>query len=48
MVKRNCTTSGSLMGIVAGCSPGVIGLSSVGSVGLWEEILGLMGPRKVW
>lgn len=32
---------------VAACSPGVIGLSSVGSVGLWEEILGLMGRKKV-
>ncbi|XP_021297586.1 uncharacterized protein LOC110426642 [Herrania umbratica] len=33
---------------VAACSPSVIGLESVGSVGLWEEILGLLGPRKVW
>ncbi|KAG8384655.1 hypothetical protein BUALT_Bualt04G0140600 [Buddleja alternifolia] len=33
---------------VAACSPTVIGLSSVSSVGLWEEILGLMGPTKVW
>ncbi|XVF16691.1 hypothetical protein REPUB_Repub10bG0054100 [Reevesia pubescens] len=33
---------------VAACSPSVIGLTSVGSVGLWEEILGLMGLRKVW
>ncbi|XP_022774535.1 uncharacterized protein LOC111316721 [Durio zibethinus] len=33
---------------VAACSPSVVGLGSVGSVGLWEEILGLMGPRKVW
>ncbi|KAK6129208.1 hypothetical protein DH2020_037038 [Rehmannia glutinosa] len=33
---------------VAACSPSVVGLTSVGSVGLWEEILGLMGPRKVW
>lgn len=33
---------------VAACSRSVIGLDSVGSVGLWEEILGLMGPRKVW
>lgn len=33
---------------VAACSPSVIGLGSVGSVGLWEEVLGLMGPRKVW
>ncbi|RVW80875.1 hypothetical protein CK203_037313 [Vitis vinifera] len=31
---------------VAACSPSVIGLTSVGSVGLWEEIIGLMGPRK--
>ncbi|KAL0450508.1 UNVERIFIED_CONTAM: hypothetical protein Slati_1607200 [Sesamum latifolium] len=33
---------------VAACSPTVVGLTTVGSVGLWEEILGLMGPRKVW
>ncbi|XWS40932.1 hypothetical protein CRYUN_Cryun17cG0038400 [Craigia yunnanensis] len=33
---------------VAACSSSVIGLGSVGSVGLWEEILGLMGSRKVW
>ncbi|GAA0156877.1 transporter [Lithospermum erythrorhizon] len=33
---------------VAACSPTVIGLSSVGSAGLWEEVLELMGPRKVW
>ncbi|KAL8475759.1 hypothetical protein ACS0TY_028427 [Phlomoides rotata] len=33
---------------VAACSPSVVGLTSVGSVGLWEEIMGLMGPRKVW
>ncbi|XP_011098683.1 uncharacterized protein LOC105177291 [Sesamum indicum] len=33
---------------VAACSPSVVGHTSVGSVGLWEEILGLMGPRKVW
>ena len=34
---------------VAACSPSVIGLaSSVPSVGLWEEVLGLMGPREVW
>ncbi|KAL3813427.1 hypothetical protein ACJIZ3_014695 [Penstemon smallii] len=33
---------------VAACSPGVVGLNCVGSVGLWEEILGLMGLRKVW
>lgn len=33
---------------VAACSPSVIGLGSVGNVGLWEDILGLMGSRKVW
>ncbi|XP_009587640.1 uncharacterized protein [Nicotiana tomentosiformis] len=33
---------------VAACSPSVIGLSNVGNVGLWEEVLGLMGPKKVW
>lgn len=33
---------------VAACSPSVIGLGSVGSVGLWEEVLGLLGPKKVW
>ncbi|KAL5582225.1 hypothetical protein UlMin_014667 [Ulmus minor] len=33
---------------VAACSPSVIGLGCVGSVGLWDEVLGLMGPRKVW
>lgn len=33
---------------VAACSPSVIELASVGSTGLWEEVLGLMGPRKVW
>lgn len=33
---------------VAACSPSVIELASVGSAGLWEEVLGLMGPRKVW
>ncbi|PIA62945.1 hypothetical protein AQUCO_00200752v1 [Aquilegia coerulea] len=32
---------------VAACSPSVIGLANVGSVGLWEEILGLMGQRQV-
>ncbi|XP_052195174.1 uncharacterized protein LOC127803161 isoform X2 [Diospyros lotus] len=30
---------------VAACSPSVIGLASVG---LWEEILGLIGSKKVW
>ncbi|GLU10974.1 hypothetical protein SLE2022_277480 [Rubroshorea leprosula] len=33
---------------VAACSPSVIGLGRIGNVGLWEEILGLMGPKKVW
>ncbi|GJW35662.1 UPF0301 protein, partial [Tanacetum coccineum] len=33
---------------VAACSPNVIGLATVGSVGLWEEVLGLMGQNKVW
>lgn len=33
---------------VAACSPTVIGLSSVGSIGLWDEVLGLMGQKKVW
>ncbi|KAK4271951.1 hypothetical protein QN277_020566 [Acacia crassicarpa] len=33
---------------VAACSPSVIGLASVGSIGLWEDVLGLMGRRKVW
>ncbi|KAL6136573.1 hypothetical protein ACLB2K_061868 [Fragaria x ananassa] len=31
---------------VAACSPSVIELSNVGSAGLWEKILGLMGRRK--
>lgn len=33
---------------VAACSPNVIGLDNVGSVGLWEEVIGLMGQKKVW
>ncbi|KAI7736940.1 hypothetical protein M8C21_019203 [Ambrosia artemisiifolia] len=33
---------------VAACSPNVIGLETVGSVGLWEEVLGLMGQKEVW
>lgn len=33
---------------VAACSPSVIEQTSVGSIGLWEEISGLMGPKKVW
>ncbi|XP_022134266.1 uncharacterized protein LOC111006569 [Momordica charantia] len=32
---------------VAACSPSVIGLD-VSSVGLWEDVLGLVGPKKVW
>ncbi|GMP24341.1 hypothetical protein CsSME_00001638 [Camellia sinensis var. sinensis] len=31
---------------VAACSPSVIGLGD--TVGLWEEVHGIMGPRKVW
>ncbi|CAM8965083.1 unnamed protein product [Rhodiola kirilowii] len=33
---------------VAACSPAVIELSGEKSLGLWEDILGLMGPKKVW
>ncbi|GFZ19290.1 PPR containing protein [Actinidia rufa] len=33
---------------VAACSSSVIGLASIGSVELWEEVLGLVGPKKVW
>lgn len=33
---------------VAACSPSVVGLASVGSGGLWEEVLGLVGGKKVW
>ncbi|XP_068655468.1 uncharacterized protein [Aristolochia californica] len=33
---------------VVACSPSVISLDNVGSGRLWEEILGLMGERKVW
>lgn len=33
---------------VAACSPTVIGLGSVGKLGLWEEIVRLMGSKKVW
>lgn len=33
---------------VAACSPSVIGLDNVNTGGMWEDILGLMGPRKVW
>ncbi|XP_020219323.1 uncharacterized protein LOC109802386 [Cajanus cajan] len=32
---------------VAACSPTVVGLGTVGSVGLWDEVLGLMSRRKV-
>lgn len=32
---------------VAACSPSVVGLGNVGSVGLWDEVLGLMSRRKV-
>lgn len=34
---------------VAACSPTVIGLSNnLSGVGLWEEVLGLVGSKKVW
>ncbi|CAL0318710.1 unnamed protein product [Lupinus luteus] len=33
--------------IVGACSPSVVGLENVGSVGMWDEVLGLMGTRKV-
>lgn len=33
---------------LAACSPTVIELARVGSIGLWDEIIGLMDPRKVW
>ncbi|TYG72868.1 hypothetical protein ES288_D04G054100v1 [Gossypium darwinii] len=33
---------------IAACSPNVIGLGSVASVGLWDDIIGLLGPKKVW
>ncbi|KAK3195217.1 hypothetical protein Dsin_026527 [Dipteronia sinensis] len=33
---------------LAACSPSVIGLDCVGSVGLWEEIIWLIGQRNVW
>ncbi|KAK7273378.1 hypothetical protein RIF29_14427 [Crotalaria pallida] len=32
---------------VAACSPSVVKLGSVGIVGLWDEVLGLMGKKKV-
>ncbi|KAF6171758.1 hypothetical protein GIB67_007279 [Kingdonia uniflora] len=31
---------------VAACSPSVVDLASIGNIGLWEEVLGLMGQRK--
>nr|GMC91569.1 UPF0301 protein SCO2948 [Ipomoea batatas] len=33
---------------IAACSPAVIGLPSIGSVGLWKAIVGLIGRKKVW
>ncbi|KAB2085246.1 hypothetical protein ES319_A05G388900v1 [Gossypium barbadense] len=33
---------------IAACSPNVIGLGSVASVVLWDEIIELLGPKKVW
>ncbi|KAL4368118.1 hypothetical protein GQ457_05G017260 [Hibiscus cannabinus] len=33
---------------IAASSPNVIALANVGNVGLWDEILGLLGPKKVW
>ncbi|KAK8553149.1 hypothetical protein V6N13_089364 [Hibiscus sabdariffa] len=33
---------------IAASSPNAIGLANVGNVGLWDEILGLLGPKKVW
>ncbi|KAK9674495.1 hypothetical protein RND81_12G236400 [Saponaria officinalis] len=33
---------------VAACSHSVIGLETMNSGGMWEEILGLMGTKKVW
>ncbi|KAK4799613.1 hypothetical protein SAY86_024978 [Trapa natans] len=33
---------------IAACSSNVLGLGSVGNIGLWDEILGLLGSRKVW
>jgi putative AlgH/UPF0301 family transcriptional regulator len=33
---------------VVACSPGVIGPASAEQGGLWEEVLGLVGERKVW
>ncbi|KAI3726139.1 hypothetical protein L1987_65936 [Smallanthus sonchifolius] len=33
--------------VVVACSSNVVGLATMGSVGLWEEVLGLMGRKKV-
>ncbi|KAK8687011.1 hypothetical protein V6N13_085844 [Hibiscus sabdariffa] len=33
---------------VVACSPSVIAPQSVGNVGLWEEILELISPKRVW
>lgn len=33
---------------VAACSPNVVGLATEGSIGLWDEVIGLMGQKKVW
>ncbi|KAH9617199.1 hypothetical protein KSS87_006503 [Heliosperma pusillum] len=33
---------------LAACSHSVIGLETVNSGGMWEEVLGLMGSKKVW
>ncbi|EPS62542.1 hypothetical protein M569_12249, partial [Genlisea aurea] len=33
---------------VGACSPSLIKPSCLGEVGLWEEILGLMGSKKFW
>lgn len=33
---------------VAACSPSIIGLDCGSTLGLWEDILGLLGPKKVW
>ncbi|XP_074290232.1 uncharacterized protein LOC141616963 [Silene latifolia] len=33
---------------LAACSHSVIGLETVNSGGMWEEVLGLIGPKKVW
>lgn len=34
--------------VVAACSPNVVGLANEGSIGLWDEVVGLMGQKKVW